>query len=52
MDQVTADEILRNALNDLLSEVCSWAEEHDGHLPVSSVTYAKARAALRLLEEE
>ena len=52
MDEVTTTTIVKDALDALLNEVCAWAEEHDGHLPVSSLVYAKARAALRLLEEE
>ena len=52
MDEATTSSIVKDALDTLLNEVCAWAEEHDGHLPVSSLTYAKARAALRLLEEE
>jgi hypothetical protein len=52
VDEATVSGILHDALTDLLDELRSYAEAHNGQFPVSSECYFKACAALRLLEEE
>ena len=48
MDNVTTLEIVRDALEALLNGVATYAEEHDGRMPVTSEAYLKGCAALRL----
>jgi hypothetical protein len=52
MDDLTTDTIVRDAVDQALTEMREYAEAHDGRFPITSAAYFKLCAAFRLLEEE